>query len=535
MAAEQLAAMTGLPLAEAAQYIEMAGGDVEAAVSLYFDMGAGDGGGGGDGIAAGGAGANEATAPPSPAQALVFGTQPVPASWSQQGFEFSPEQATACCLLQHKNGPCGVLAAINAVVIAQAACPEPSAAVDDTALCRALATVLMRCATAAPVPTPSRVVVATWADGVAGGDLLETEVEATEGAVMAQLLPHSAAFRSAGGVNLLCFSVALTRGLDQVRAEVALDGGSVPLVTGPHALCSTELLGLLMAGVARGNVCAYGNDGAKVAWRTPGDVGLLSRDELDMGRPLADELKGPTKPVYILHGGDHFTLLWAPGAGASAADGKVDFVHWNGLPPNRALVRLRLHKCSLEPPPPAPAQHVPSHWRMKVGEVESIVQALPADKHARPGCWRTHSYELALVTQAVVDDDASEERPAHIMAPPRFEQGTPPAEGQSWRCASCYQTRFKTMCFGENTGPSTRTCKFCGQPQAEVGWTLWRRYEELPPPLQRRIDRTSGPKILAVLCTRWPDVEISLFGADGQVVALGGEGYDPAKFFTPST
>lgn len=535
MAAEQLAAMTGLPLAEAGQYLEMAGGNLEAAVSLYFDMGAGDGGGD-DGFATA---ANDVPAEmdaPSVAHTLMFGSEPAPPSWSGQGFEFSPEPSMASCILQHKNGPCGVLAVINAVVIAQAGCPLPCTVVDDDMLARALAEVLVRCATVGrDGAAPTKVIVADWADGTVGGAHSETEIEPTGAAVMAHLRPRMGAFRGAGGVNLLCLSAVLTRGPEQVRSEMSLDGGSPPLVSGLHALCATELLGLLMVGIARGNVCAYGNDGAKVAWRQPSDVGLLSRDEIDMGRPLADELKGPRKPVYVLHGGDHFTLLWAPGGSAASIDGKVDFVHWNGLPPNRALVRLRLRNCSLEQPPPAPPQHVPTHWRMRVGEVESIVQALPADKQARPGCWRTHSYEFALATQAVVDDDSSEERPAHVPAPPCFEQGQAPAEGQAWRCASCYQSRFKTMCFGENPAPASRTCKFCGKSQAEAGWTLWRRFAEMPPSLQRRIDRTSGPKILSVLGTRWPDAEIFLFDSTGGEVALGGEGFDPAKYVTPST
>lgn len=33
-----------------------------------------------------------------------------------------------------------------------------------------------------------------------------------------------------------------------------MEGGSLPLVVGPHSLCSTELMGLLLHGVARGNV-----------------------------------------------------------------------------------------------------------------------------------------------------------------------------------------------------------------------------------------------------------------------------------------
>jgi hypothetical protein len=171
----------------------------------------------------------------------------------------------------------------------------------------------------------------------------------------------------------------------------------------------------------------------------------LSRDELD-GTPIADALKSPAHPVYVLHGGDHFTVAWRPAppkeqlarkvrarfqqltangttpneAAAQAlkaaademanappvpppVDNALDLAFWNGLPPARALCWLRLRGCTqpLAPAAPSPPAPVPTHWRMGVGEVESIVQAAPADKKARPKCWREHAYELSLVTQKV--------------------------------------------------------------------------------------------------------------------------------------
>lgn len=537
MSAEELSAVTGMPAAEAAQFLEMAGGDLEAAVSLYFEMGAG--GGGGDvpmGDAGFGGGGAAAFLPPTPAHTLLFGDEAAPASWQEQGFQFSEDPACAMGVVQHKNGPCGVLAAVNAIIVAQADCAAPSTIVSDEALSSALGSILVRCASApssAGEPgATSKVVIATWADD-SKEQVLETELSADVEGVVAHLRTVINLFRAPGGANLLCYSAVLTRGLERVRAEMALDGSQPPLIIGPHSLCGTELMGLLMFGIARGNVSAYGGDGAKVAWRPKGDVGLLSRDEIEMGVPLADELKGPSKQVYVIHGGDHFTLLWAtPNPSAAAGDGVVDFVHWNGLPPNRAMVNLRLRGASMEPPPPAPETHVQSHWRMKVGEVESIVQCSPLDKQARPGCWRTYSYELALATQAVVDEDKSEERPADIASPPSFEQGPPPADGEAWRCAGCYQTRFKTFCFGENPAPSTAICKFCGQDRANVGWTIWKKYDELPAGVQRRIDRTNGPKILCILRTRWPEAELSLFKG-GAELPLGGEGFDPKEVVTP--
>ena len=43
MAAEELSAVTGMPSTEAAQFLEMAGGNLEDAVALYFEMGGGGG------------------------------------------------------------------------------------------------------------------------------------------------------------------------------------------------------------------------------------------------------------------------------------------------------------------------------------------------------------------------------------------------------------------------------------------------------------------------------------------------------------
>lgn len=528
MSAEELSAITGLPPEEASQFLEMAGGSLEAAVSLFFEM---SGGGGGD-VNMGVSGSPTFVAPTA-AHGILFGDDAPPASWSEQGFEFSEDPAASIGIVQHKNGPCGVLAAVNGVIVAQAGCPQASTVVTDDMLVSALAAILVHCAIApsvTQVDSAARVIVASWAgEGYTSNQVQEFELPVEELAVASHLKTMIPSLKGPGGVVQFCYSAVLTRGLEKVRAESVLDGGRPPLIVGPHSLCSTELMGLLMFGIARGNVGAYdGADGMKIKWRPKGEVGMLSRDEIDMGIPLADELKDPSKPVYVIHGGDHFTLLWATNVVGDA----VDFFHWNGLSPNRAMVPLRLTKASLEPCP-APEKHVQSHWRIKVGEVESIVQASPADKQARPSCWRSHAYELALATQAVVDEDKSEERPADFPSPPTFEQGPLPADGAAWRCLSCYQTRFKTMCFGENSAPSSRLCKFCGMDVEKSGWTIWKRYEELPGPLQRRIDRTSGPKILAVLRTRWPDSELSLLRSDGSTQVMGDEGFDPNQFVIP--
>ena len=80
----------------------------------------------------------------------------------------------------------------------------------------------------------------------------------------------------------------------------------------------------------------------------------------------------------------------------------------------------------------------------------------------------------------IVKDDPEEKgevRPPTMPGPRIFEQGEP-VEGP-WRCASCYATRFKTMCFGQNDADATN-CQHCGLVKSEAGWSLWMHYDDLP-------------------------------------------------------
>ena len=139
------------------------------------------------------------------------------------------------------------------------------------------------------------------------------------------------------------------------------------------------------------------------------------------------------------------------------------------------------------------------------------------------------------MTPAVASEDtASECRPESEPPPLRLDQGPPPPAGAAWRCASCYSGRFKTMCFGDNPAPAGNTCKFCGLAQANAGWTVWQPYKSMPTALQRRVDRMNGPKVLAVLRTRWADATISAVALDGTEAELGTAGFDAAAFAVPA-
>ena len=96
------------------------------------------------------------------------------------------------------------------------------------------------------------------------------------------------------------------------------------------------------------------------------------------GVPLQDALKSPRHPVWVLHAGDHFTLLFSPrpfaaaaveGSAAAAGSTGIELLHFNGLlpagPRMAALRVVALRGCA----PPAPDSPQQTHFRKEAGEV----------------------------------------------------------------------------------------------------------------------------------------------------------------------
>eukprot|EP00051_Salpingoeca_urceolata_P002406 m.49932 g.49932 ORF g.49932 m.49932 type:complete len:519 (+) comp12112_c0_seq1:50-1606(+) len=502
--ADQFVAVTGASAEEAQGYLEASGGSLEMAISLFFDSGgapggdaaAGTGGGGGGDVGA----SSSAAARPPWANSTVWGpdTGALPASWMEQQLVFSDDPASHFGLVQPTNGPCGVLAALQAelfVSMWQTAGFSPASQVPDSALLDAIGRILLRCRPEESSP----VKLATWAGDTRGTDVAVQDVQDPTQLTdkLSDMLP---ALKGAGGVVLLVYSAVLTRGVDLVRKDVLSDGGEPPLIAGPFALCSSELVSLLLRGSAGGNVAAYTDDEHPADW--PGAaVGLLSWAEIDAGIPIANGLKFPSTPVWLMHGGDHFTVLFATSPVVDEPGATNTLHHWNGLPP--AGPRL----CTFELTAPnggvrrAPEKHVKTFVKPKPGEIDDVVQAHTDDKKTRPKEFKTWRFEVVL---AVDDPDVSDGGAGDGRAVPEpvFDLGEPVADAP-WRCASCYAKRFQTMCFGQNDAGAV-VCRHCDKPQREAGWSLWMAYDALPPSAQRRVERRYGPKILALLRTRWP-------------------------------
>eukprot|EP00633_Aureoumbra_lagunensis_P006712 CAMPEP_0197309028 /NCGR_PEP_ID=MMETSP0891-20130614/7574_1 /TAXON_ID=44058 ORGANISM="Aureoumbra lagunensis, Strain CCMP1510" /NCGR_SAMPLE_ID=MMETSP0891 /ASSEMBLY_ACC=CAM_ASM_000534 /LENGTH=546 /DNA_ID=CAMNT_0042793877 /DNA_START=131 /DNA_END=1771 /DNA_ORIENTATION=+ len=499
--------MTGISVEEAKGYLEMCGGDVSKALNLCNDLGP-DGGG-----------SDNAVSPPnngewSEVHEVVFGKGPVPESWLCQGCEIFCEKAVV--YKQEKNGPCGALAALNGLV--QLEIIERPSSTAEEALMRAIGWLLFRCAVVkeklisgarCDAHVNFTIFTAFWkADGIYMENGNYTS--ALNWLRSPQLTKISHAISKRGGLALLLYSAVATRGAARIRAETS-DG--LPLVTAPHAFCGPELLDLLLSGAARGDFFVSKDQIIKNAeekyavtstlFRARGTIGFLSHDE-STGRIVCDELKRPLRPIFILHGGDHFTLLFK--------NYEQNFwYHWNGLEPNRKLSLLRLsNSCQLDDPSPPPS----ARYKVRPGEIESIVQ-----RSSTKLWYRDISYELSLVTPEFAHDDPTPSRPQsnnlpsslNTAPPDIFDFGPQPNE-LPWRCLKCYHSRFQTASFGLNH--SLLKCAVCGtglrDDKGNPNWSIWCAYKDLPKSTQRRVDRSYAPKLLSVLRTRWIDVEVDV-------------------------
>ena len=116
--------------------------------------------------------------------------------------------------MQPKNGPCGVLAAINAVIIAQAIVNHHplllDVAPDDLAIASAMAKIITNVRTS---PTQA-CRLASWEGTVGKGVRLE-DISAEN--LPQQLVKHMPNFRGRGGAILFLYSVVFTRGVQEVN------------------------------------------------------------------------------------------------------------------------------------------------------------------------------------------------------------------------------------------------------------------------------------------------------------------------------
>lgn len=490
---------TGASADQAAAFLEMAGGDVETAVEIYMTSQ-------GDEPMTG------VTEPeaipmqqdlPSWWSAVWPTAEEPPEAWRLQRLDSGGGWAGG--IPQPKNGPCGVLAVVHALILAGQHTRATEVQVSAEAAAEVIAQILVRCRCDGPVRLcrPKR-----RGDYSPTSDLEITELP--DAAVGQEVRARIADFQAPGGIIDLMYSAIFTRGVEKVREEVLAEGGELPLVPKQFNcwLCSIELMSLLLRGTAHGNVGVFHADGStNKTWEGFNTVGILSRSEKEKGIPMADALKSPTTPVWILHGGDHFTVAWAAAATPAAPGSQFTLYHWNGLPPGGPrLAELKVNACK-----GAVATKPPKFYKPEPGEIEEVVQADPEDKKKFPGKYREWRFEVMLAFDR--PDLQGEQRPEDEPLEPKFDQQDARYQREgAWRCCLCYDRRFKTMDFAPVPADSPDWCPKCQKPRKECGWSLWIPFADLPPKRQAAVMDSHAKKIETILWTKWPEASIEAIG-----------------------
>lgn len=552
--------------------LEMSGGDVETAVAIYFSMNEQESSGSAPSSTSSN---NTPTSLPEWYNLIWPSTDAPPESWLSQRLQFDTNQGLK--LSQKLNGPCGVLAAFQAAVIAQChlqnieAFHDQGIAYEPTTQLIGQTLKNMLSLSLPKGQNTQMIHIARWSeeesgDGRGGGggkrgeNIVVDEVNVNDPTIE-QILVRNLCVE--GGCILLVISAVLTKSCSLIRQELSIEGTS-SLIAPNTNICMMELVSLLLSGKATSNILAYDpiTQKKQPAWNnSPLGVGLLSSHEYD-GQPLADDLKNPKTPVWLLHGGDHFTVLFSTLKNTKSllqnniendetVNDEIDennkpfsnkpFYHWNGLKPNGPRMAY-LDITSPYQLKQAPVIMKMNYRKPEQGEIEDVVQG---DKKTEN--WREWNFEVVLA----VKEDYAEENTSTDVAEDKKEaeeeggRGSdssqskdmvknnvilfdfnqyPCSPDQRWRCRNCYATRFKTMCFGLNepsTDPEVK-CENCGKLRKEVGHSIWLPFHELPQKWQEVVENRHGPKIIPLLRTKWPSASITLIRTDDTADTLPG-------------
>eukprot|EP00944_MAST-04C_sp_MAST-4C-sp1_P002621 g2621.t1 len=525
---------------ECEMYLEMSGGNVEAAVGIFF--------GGGDSASINATASSDGNPRDNETMlpdwfTLTWGKdiQPnsLPEAWACQKLEFvSGEKPSAfgkVGLVQKQNGPCGVLAVINAVLI-QVLIENKKAhfGADYAAVDEDLGAAIHKIVSKSHIAIANTLSVALWNSSAsfvdeAGDNGDSTYVDRIEihQVMLGQssidfFVKHIDHFKRPGGLLLVIYSCILNQGIDKINKDVHSGGGEAGSSLIYRNLCTSELVCLLLYGCANGNVGAYDMLGNKIEADERVDIGILSMDEKRHGIIVCDRLKRPKYPIYVLHGIDHFTVLFDPTMEASdtreivsannANDAhKFDVYHFNGLPPNGPrMAKLELSTTGIAPRAPKTRTESGNvFYTPVVGQIFDVVQANQDDKKERPKQWKTWKFEVVLALQ----DDKNHtlygkgKEYTNDTLPKIFQQGEMKSDTK-WRCSRCYVKRHETFAFRLND-EGTELCQHCQRKREECGWSIWLSYDELPRSWQRSCDRQYQEKIVTLLETKFPGLDVS--------------------------
>lgn len=287
---------------------------------------------------------------------LLWGSQGQPPPSWKQGFFFNRHQGLQFGLVQKQGGPCGVLAGVQAHVLAALFEPgagfntTPKMVEQTTALTVAIAEALWQ---ARMGPTA----VLVLPDGEAGSAAAKLGYDAFSRAVaqhtatskdqLMELVRSSLGIlmsETGWGVVLFVMSLALSRGISNVQAD--MDEPSNGLM-GMHGYCTQELVNMIITGTAVSNVFDGNRDLDGHALKGISrrcKLGLLTLFEWYKYVEVGPSLKRPEIPVWVVCSESHFTVLFAQDTRPLRDTLPFDLFFYDELANMESIIRLSISK-----------------------------------------------------------------------------------------------------------------------------------------------------------------------------------------------
>ncbi|XP_013399947.1 probable ubiquitin carboxyl-terminal hydrolase MINDY-4 [Lingula anatina] len=304
--------------------------------------------------------------------------------WLYQSFTFSDQPRLQYGIVQKKGGPCGVLAAVQAMVLQEmlfnketkptSDSLEPSRKERTACLAAAISAILWRAGQQkeAVVTLPCGRSIFAGSGRYKPDNVTETlvlNIFSTQEELHEFIKQHINTFELEGstGVVLFTYSLILSRTIPELKSDM-----DVPTNTlmGAHGYCSQELVNLILTGKAASNVF---NDkveldsgtGPKMILKgihARSDIGLLSLFEHYKSCEVGTFLKTPRFPIWVVCSESHFSVLFSLKKELMSdwkVERKFDLYYYDGLARQDEEIRLTIETTNRFYEPPSDDDLVP--------------------------------------------------------------------------------------------------------------------------------------------------------------------------------
>ncbi|KAH9271958.1 hypothetical protein BASA83_005797 [Batrachochytrium salamandrivorans] len=258
--------------------------------------------------------------------------------WRNKGFVFQDKPHLGYGLVQTKGGPCGLLAATQALVVKNLIYAKEFSAIRSNRL--------------RPTQTQSRLALVQ-----ALAEMIWQAGEATHRAVVVVFtcLQFTTNDTSSNGIIQLLISLILSKGVDTIRQDMDDPEGKL---IGRHEYCTQDMVNLALYGKAISNIhdgdIDLGGGTILKGVKKQTLIGQLSLFEHYKNIIVGNFIKSPTLPIFVICSESHYTVLFGldqlpiSHKELNSMD-KFDIYYYDGLANQQEEIRLTVQAAAIVP------------------------------------------------------------------------------------------------------------------------------------------------------------------------------------------